>query len=295
MELKKFIDHAFENYEETPELIDFKEELLTNLQDRLNSLEASGMKRSEALTRIETEFADINKIADEMSLAKKKEVFEMQYMSLRNFVTKPRAAMYTVLGILAGFGLITAGLSYLGSSSIEAFIGVLMVFLAIPLAGFVYMGLTQETARRHPMRPLRAFIYAVCVFVFIFGILLVPMMVFGDAKSLQAALAVLIPFVLPSIGVIAFLMITETDYRKSWVIQEAEKHMKWANDFETSGDAQTYGLMTAALWILAIGAFVFMLILKLWIYSWIPLVVALAVMMILTAHYMKKDYKKSEA
>lgn len=48
MELKEFIDQAFEKYEESPELIDFKEELLTNLQDRLKSLEANGIKRTDA-------------------------------------------------------------------------------------------------------------------------------------------------------------------------------------------------------------------------------------------------------
>ncbi|RYL93436.1 hypothetical protein EWI07_07460 [Sporolactobacillus sp. THM7-4] len=300
MELKEFIDHAFEKYEESPELIDFKEELLTNLQDRLNSLEATGMKRSEALKKIEIEFADINKIADEMSLAKKKEVFEMRYMSLRNFVTKPRAVIYTILGVLAVFGLISAGLGYLDSGKIEALMGVMMVFLAIPLAGFVYMGLTQETATRHPMRPLRASIYAIAVFVFLFGALQVPMLVFGEAKSLEAALAVLIPFALPGIGVIAFLMITESDHRKAWVLKEAEKQKAWAlkeaekqmeraKSFETSGNAQTFGIMTAGLWILAIGSFVFLLILKLWIYSWIPLVIALAAMMFLLAHYLKKS------
>src|SRR5699024_12154639 len=87
-----------------------------------------------------------------------------------------------------------------------ALTGVLMVFLALPSAGFVYMGLTQETATRHPMRPLRALIYAIAVFVFLFGALLVPILVFGEARSLEAALATLFPFALPSIGLITFLM-----------------------------------------------------------------------------------------
>ncbi|MCJ7843546.1 hypothetical protein MUB24_22255 [Lederbergia sp. NSJ-179] len=289
MELKEFIDNAFEKYEESPELIDFKEELLTNLQDRLNSLEATGLKRAEALKKIEIEFADINKIADQMSLAKKKEVFEIQYMSLRHFVTKQQAAIYTILGVLVAFGLISAGLSYLASGKFEALTGGLMVFLAIPLAGFVYMGLTQETATRNPMRPLRASIYTIAVFVFLVSALLVPMFVFVEAKSLEGALAILIPFALLSIGVIAFLMITESDYRKSWVLKEAEKHNEWAKNFETSGNAQTFGVISAGVWILAIGAFVFLLILKLWIYSWIPLVVAIAMTMFLLAHYMKKS------
>ncbi len=289
MELKEFIDQAFQKYEESPELMDFKEELLTNLEDRLSSLESSGLKHHEALDEIKKEFADINKIADEMSLAKKKEVFEIQYMSFRHFVTKQRAAIYAILGVLALFGLIVAGLGYLGSGKIETFTGVLMVFLAIPLAGFVYMGLTQETATRHPMRPLRAAFYSISSFAFLFGFLLVPMMVFGEAKSFQAALAVLIPFAVPSIGVIAYLVITEADHRKAWVLKEAEKHMEWAKQFEVSGNAQTFGIITGAIWILAIGVFVLLLMLKLWAYSWIPFVITIAAMMFVQAHYMKKS------
>ncbi|PWA04829.1 hypothetical protein DCC39_18560 [Pueribacillus theae] len=93
---------------------------------------------------------------------------------------------------------------------------------------------------------------------------------------------------IPSIGVIAFLMITESNYRKAWVLKEAEKHYEWAKSFETSGNAQTFGIMTGALWILAIGACIFLLILKLWIFGWIPFVIAIAMTLILLAYYMKK-------
>src|SRR5699024_4631955 len=156
MELKEFIDHACEKYEESSELIDVKEELVTNQQDRIKSLEASGLKRTEALKEIRTEFADINKIADEMRLDKKKEVFEIQYMSFRHFVTRPRAAIYTLLGVIALFGLIVSVLSYLTSGKIKSFTGVLMVFVALSSAYYVYMGLKHETATRHPLRQLRA-------------------------------------------------------------------------------------------------------------------------------------------
>src|SRR5690625_2966399 len=129
-------------------------------------------------------------------------------MSFRHFVTRPRAAIYTLLGVIALFGLIVSGLSYLTSGKIEALTGVLMVFLALSSAGFVYMGLTQETATRHPMRPLRALIYAIAVFVFLFGTLFVLFLVFVEARSLEDTLTYLIHFDLPSICVIAFLMIT---------------------------------------------------------------------------------------
>src|SRR5699024_4917862 len=103
MELKEFIDHAFEKYEESPELIDSKVALITNLQDRLNSLEATLLKRTDALHEIRTHLPDINKIAEEMRLDKKKEVFEIQYTSFRHFVTRPRPAIYPLLGVITLF------------------------------------------------------------------------------------------------------------------------------------------------------------------------------------------------
>src|SRR5690625_7768998 len=119
MDLKQFIDHAFEKYEESAKLIDFKEELLTNLQDRLNSLEATGLNRSEALNEIKTEFADINQIADDMSLAKKKEVFVVQYMSLRHFVKKPIAAIFNILCVLAIYGFYYVIICYIESDLLD--------------------------------------------------------------------------------------------------------------------------------------------------------------------------------
>src|SRR5699024_12807428 len=97
MELKEFIDHAFEKYEESPELIDFKEELLTNLQDRLKSLEATGLKRTEAIKEIRTEFAEINKTAHETRLDKKQQGFASQYMTVCNFIHRRRAHTYPSL------------------------------------------------------------------------------------------------------------------------------------------------------------------------------------------------------
>lgn len=286
MSLKKFINNAFEKYEESPELIDFKEELLMNLHDRLQSLEASGFTHEEALREIEIEFADINKIADEMSIGKKQEVFESQYMTLRHFITTQQAIIYTILGVLTAFGVIIAGLSYLSTGEINGFNGWLIVLLSIPLSGFVYMGLTQETATRKPMGSLRASIYTLASFVLLFSLLLLPLFVFSEARSLEGSLMAILPFALPSIGVISFLILTEKELQKAWVLKEEEKHHKKAKQFLASGSEETFGLMTAFVWILAIGAFILLLILKLWIYSWTPFIIAIALTMFLLIYYM---------
>src|SRR5699024_4701429 len=111
--------------------------------------------------------------------------------------------------------------------------------------------------------------------------------IFSEAKPLEWAFKVFTPFALPSLGVLSFLIMTEKDRRKAWVLNEEEKQHEWAKNFTSSGNAETFGIMTAFVWVLAIGAFIFLLILKLWVYSWIPFVIATAIMMLLLAHYMK--------
>src|SRR5699024_3299478 len=118
------------------------------------------------------------------------EVFESQYMPLRHFITTKQAIIYTILGVLTALGLITVGLSYLSTGEINGFNGWLMVLLSIPLSGFVYMILTQETASRKPMGSFRAFIYALAVFGLLFGILLVTFFIFSEAKPLEWAFKV---------------------------------------------------------------------------------------------------------
>jgi len=288
MELKTFIDEAFEKYEETFELADFKEELLSNLQDRLSSLESSGVKRVDALKQIETELVDINKIADEMSLEKKKEVFEMRYMSLKNFITKPRAAIYTILGMIIVSEVIIALATYLNSGKVETLTRIMLVTLAFPCSGLTYLGLTQETPARNPMHPMRALSYAIAIFILLFGALFVATLIFWETQTLVGALKILIPIVLPSIGLIVFLMITESEHRKLWVLKEVEKQNEWTKNFEASGKAQTFGIISGGIWVLAIGAFILLLLIKLWFFSWLPLVAATGVEMMLLAHYMKK-------
>jgi hypothetical protein len=77
---KELVDSLFEGYEQTAELADFKEELLSNLNDKLESLVKKGMDSETAFAKASAELGDISALADELSLKKRKEVFEEVYI-----------------------------------------------------------------------------------------------------------------------------------------------------------------------------------------------------------------------
>jgi hypothetical protein len=86
MGTQKYVDGLFSGYEQTPTLCDFKEELRSNLNDRIANLIKKGMSEQMAFDKATTELGDISALADEISLKKKKEVFSEMYMKTKNYM-----------------------------------------------------------------------------------------------------------------------------------------------------------------------------------------------------------------
>ena len=109
MNTKDLVDSLFEGYEETAALADFKEELLGNLNAKIESLVKKGMETDAAFAQASAELGDLSALADELSLKKRMEAFEEGYMDIKNYMTSRRVAAYVIFGVLLLF-CITAGL-----------------------------------------------------------------------------------------------------------------------------------------------------------------------------------------
>ena len=216
-ETKKFIDSLFEGYEQTTALLDFKEELLGNLNAKIESLVKKGMDEKTAFAKASTELEDISALADELSLKKRKEVFEEVYMDIRNFISVKRAAAYVLFGITALFGIVTALIVLFTpqSSNLSGVFGSMFPFLTAAAIGFTWLGVTQETASTYPSSKKRAAWYAAGAGLIAFGLLTMPI-VFFESTDTAGAIAVLIPFVLPGAGLLLFLILTEKNRLKPW-------------------------------------------------------------------------------
>jgi hypothetical protein len=306
MNTQKHIDSLFSGYEETPALADFKEELRSNLDDRIANLIKKGATGQAAFAKAAAELGDVSALAEEISLKKKQEVFEDMYMGTRRFLNPKRTALYVLGGAVICFGLIVAAISWFTSGLEAEALGGAVFFCAGGAALLIFMGVTQETATKYPMSWKRAIFYAVSVGVFVFGVFVAPMAYFAvtgtelGAAGLVAgepwsspentgfisAIGTTIPFILPSFALLVFLALTEKDRRKPWVIEQAKKYTeREAEYFANPAQAARFGILSAAVWIAAIAGFVVLAMTVGIRFSWLAVVAALVVQMLMLADF----------
>jgi hypothetical protein len=273
MNAKEFVDSLFSSYEQTEALADFKEELMANLNAKVENFVKKGMNMDEAFAKASVELGDVSSLADELSLKKRKEVFEEVYMDIKMYMPAGRVAGYVVFGILAVFGITTALIAYFGTKSVKlmagtplyltSFFGSMMPFLTVAIAGFTFLGVTQETASMHPVSKKRGAWYAAAAGLIAFGLLTMPIVFFStklkdidDLKTLVSVISIIIPFVLPGIGLLVFLVLTEKDRLKPWAKNFHNKAVQgemamWNDPVK----ANRFGMISGAIWIFAAGIF----------------------------------------
>jgi hypothetical protein len=301
MDTKDFVDRLFSEYEETTELGDFKEELLSNLEDRIASLTAKGLDRQAAFEKATRELGDISALADQISLRKKQEIFQDAYMGMRKYLKPSRVALYVIAGawlILGGVIALMVYFSGENQSALEAFwepnkklvntLGSLMAFIPPSAAAFTFLGITQETASRYPRSKKRGAWYALGSAALVFGTILSPTTYFATDRGLMEAIASLIPFFIPGLGLIMFLLLTEKDARKPWARVRYEKELRAS--MELWGDpaaAARLGMVSGAIWIFAVGSFFLLGFLFGFRFSWLVFIFAMAVQLAVQGLMMK--------
>lgn len=305
MDIQKQIDALFSDYQESPALDDFKEELTGHLDERVKSLTKKGMDEKSAIEKALGELGDISQVADEISKKKRQEVFSEMYMKTRNYMSAKRSALYALCGLVLGLAVLIPLITWFASGILVGAVSVLLPFGMAGVLGLLFLGLTQETASREAMSWKRALWYMLVAGLVLFGVLAAFITYFGmefaaltEAELaahgawgnpfVTGAISVAMMFTLPGIALGIFLILTEKDHSKPWVIKQREEHMKYANEqFDNPAQAQKFGLICGALWIAAIAGFVLLTMLVGIKFSWLAIVAALVIQMIVMAAFTK--------
>jgi hypothetical protein len=316
MNAKEFVDSLFNGYEQTEALADFKEELLTNMNAKIENFIRKGLDTDAAFAKASAELGDVSSLADEMSLKKRKEVFEEVYMDIRMYMPARRVAGYVVFGILAFFGITVALITLFTTRSIvtlsgtsvdiASFFGAMMPFLTAAVVGFTFLGVTQETASMLPVSKKRGAWYAAAAGLIAFGLFTMPTAyfsvkfamnfindisdigVFITSPETLPVVGVLIPFVLPGIGILVFLVLTEKDRLKPWAknlhTKVVEGEMAIWND---PAKAARFGMFSGAIWIFAAGIFIVLGFLIGFKFSWPVFIFATAFQLVVQGRMYK--------
>ena len=321
MNAKELVDSLFEGYEETAALVDFKEELLGNLNAKIESLVKQGLDEKTAFEKASAELGDLSALADELSLKKRKEVFEEAYMDIRKYMSAGRVAAYTVFGVLALFGIIVAAIAFFAAREIKlslnidltAFFAIMLPFLTAAVSGFTFLGVTQETSSLCPVSKKRGIWYALAAGSIAFGLFTMPVMYFsgkiageiiggiidgftgttipniGSLAVLVPVISLMIPFILPGIGILVFLTLSEKDRLKPWAKdfhkKAVEREMAMWQDPRSAG---RFGIFSGAIWIFAIGLFILLGFFIGFKFSWLVFIFAIAIQLLVQGFMYKK-------
>lgn len=302
MDIREYVDQLFVKHSDSTEMKDFKEEICGNLQERIDYLIKKGATEEEAFNKATRELGDISEIADQISNNKRKEVFGDIYMKSRsNYLDKWHLGGYILAGGLLAIGVILTLSAYFTTGEPIVGAGSAMVFLIVPIVAFVFLGLTQETAKCYPMSWKRALCYCVSAGFILFGLTLFVMTYFyGFAHesrhfvkgfenydfpvNIVASIGVLLPTVVPGALLLAFLLLTEKDRSKPWIIEMRAAWAERINDQFGDPSIETkFGLYSGALWIFAIALSVSLGFYIGFQYSWVVLLFAVAGQLLLQA------------
>jgi hypothetical protein len=277
--IHRLLDEAFAGIDMTPEAQDLKEEVRANLTARVAELEAAGESAGDAASRAIVELGDVSELLSGPAAT------GSAAARLRNRV-RPKPA-YVVRVVIAS-ALAVAALKLVGFAAAGVLpfpIGVVIALLgfgATAVGWIVGDSLVQETTANHPMPSKRAGGYYLAS----------SLMVFALGSGILTALGTLPMWFLvvtastlvASIALFSFLVATQTNRHKAWLVALQHDHSQVGTRFEDEPEtAARFGIYTLVIWIVAFAAFLVLSFTVGWAWSWLALLGGLAVMMLTLA------------
>jgi hypothetical protein len=174
-------------------------------------------------------------------------------------------------------------------------LGVLLAFIPISIAGWTFLGVTQEMPDRYPFSKKRAIWYAVAAWMLSFSLFLAPLTYFATSGSLLPAVATLIPFFLPSVGLLVFLVLTEQNHLKPWAEERYSAQIRKSREmWSNSATASRFGMFSGAIWIGAVALFIALGFVIGFRYSWLSFLFAIVLQLLVQGAMYKEEKANNE-
>ena len=288
-QVHRLLDEAFAGIAVTPDTQDLKEELRSSLVARVAELADAGLTDAEASRRAMDELGDVREAAEGTAgeagapgaKAKLDTVAQWQAHRVR---PRPAFVLRTVLlslAIAAGLTLVALGLSDVLTLVPGAVAAIGIFAVALPVGLLVADALRQETTTNYPMPRARAALYGASVGALLVGAAFACWFV-ADTDAVGALVAGICIAVVAGLE-LTYLGVTQTNRKKAWV-RAMQPQFESIDAFSSDpAAAARFGIYSGALWILGIGAFVALSFTVGFAWSWVALVVALLVQMLMTA------------
>lgn len=206
--LKTFVNNLFSGVGESQQLFDLKEELTTNMKEKIVDYKKTGLE--EAFKEAVISMGDLSGLVDDMRQLGQDKIKQSVYSTMTSRVS--------TAGLVVGLMLVLFGVLVI---TMLSFMNLPLVSIAGPgifvvLGGAIvtYSSLTRETTTRYAMNNGRAIFYALAIGLILFGIFVAASSGFATGEVF-IAISSLMVFFLIGVGLLLSLLFTGTDRRKN--------------------------------------------------------------------------------
>jgi len=304
----RLLDEAFAGVEMTSETQDLKEEIRANLMDRVSELTASGVAPGDAARRAVDELGDVHELVEDGVLpaapgptaadagsgkaasSGAAAAHQHRVPASPRYVAGVVVAVVVLLLAVAPVGAVAAG--WLDAASAMAPV-IVALYLSGPVVGWIVAtSLMRETATNYGMPRRRAIAYGSAATLLMIGLVAVAVGYLMTGRPLSAIGGV--PWLVAGGAWLAYLLATQTNRHKPWVLELQREHAQAGNRFEEDpASAARFGIYTAAIWVVAFVAFLVLGFTVGWAWSLLALVGGFVVMMILLARMLFGQQSKN--
>lgn len=207
--VKIYIDNLFANVGASQQLFELKEELATNMKEKIADYQSRGMENEQAYKEAVISMGDISGLIEDMRKLGQDKAKQSVYSTM--------TARISIAGIIAGvllilFGIFTVTMLYFMDLPGVAVSGS-GIFIVAGGALITYSLLTRETIKKYAMNKVRAACYALSVGLLLFAIFTGATTRFATGEMYVAVASTMV-FTLVGIGLLLFLILTGPDRLK---------------------------------------------------------------------------------
>jgi MFS family permease len=286
--IHRYLDEAFAEVPVTPDSLDLKEELRSNLSARVAELVSGGADDATAATTAVRELGDIRDLLD--GLAADGHSAGVPHPSQR---VRPRP-VFVLLTVL--FSLVLAKsvtwvvLGAFGIVPLWTAVA-FAVAAALSVGVIVTLALRQETSQHYPMPTGRALAFGAASLGITLGLGLAAALL---PTQWVGAIVAGVPLTVLAILAFVWLGVTQTNRTKPWALELQRQYVAEDPFTQNPAVAARFGIYTVAIWILGIAAFIVLSLTVGWAWSWLALVATFAVFMITLGRMMFVAQKKEK-
>lgn len=296
--IKNYLDNLFASLPKTAKVMDLKNNILSNMEDKYNELKRNGKTENEAIGIVISEFGNIDELVSELGIQNgdpvntqpvvTKEEVEA-YLNVKRvqgiqigigvFLCIMAPAMLILLSVLVENGVIFTGIT--GDGAYVPGIITLFVLITIAVAIFIFSGMNFERykfmeegvqlplgmdaelkKRYYNFNPT----YYLCVIVGVCLCILSPISIFvsaffNDGIFEEYSASILLTL----IAIAVFLFITSGTIKESY-----EKLLQIGDSAPKKKEDKVIGAIAAVIWPLAVIVFLFCgFVYNLWHIAWI--------------------------